>query len=57
MTTHLGVMLLYAATISVVFGTLLRDDVVGQIRLGLSIFFGLVAGAYLVGWLMYFAFA
>ncbi len=57
MTTHLGVMLLYAAAISIVFGTLLRDDVPGQVRLGLRLFVGLVVGAYLVGWLMYFAFA
>jgi len=57
MTTHLGVMLLYAAAISVVFGTLLRDDVRGQLRLGLRIFAGLVAGAYALGWLLYLAFA
>lgn len=57
MTTHLGVMLLYAAAISVVFGTLLRDDVPSQVRLGARIFIGLIAGAYLVGWLLYVAFA
>jgi hypothetical protein len=57
MTTHLGVMLLYAAAISIVFGTLLRDDVPEQVGLGLRIFLGLVAGAFLVGWLLYFAFA
>jgi hypothetical protein len=57
MTTHLGVMLLYAAAISVVFGTLLRDDVPSQLRLGARIFLGLIAGAYLVGWLLYVAFA
>jgi len=57
MTTHLGVMLLYAAAISVVFGTLLRDDVRRQLRLGLRIFAGLVAGAYALGWLLYLAFA
>ncbi|HSG01234.1 MAG TPA: hypothetical protein VLA20_08880 [Vicinamibacterales bacterium] len=57
MTTHFGVMLLYAAAISVVFGTLLRDDVPSQLRLGARIFIGLMAGAYLVGWLLYLAFA
>ena len=57
MTTHLGVMILYAAAIAVVFGTLLRDDTPSQARLGLRIFLGLVIGAYVVGWIMYVAFA
>jgi hypothetical protein len=57
MTTHLGVMLLYAAAIAVVFGTLLRDDTQSQIRLGVRIFVALVIGAYAVGWVMYVAFA
>ena len=57
MTTHLGVMILYAAAIAVVFGTLLRDDTPSQVRLGLRIFLGLVIGAYVVGWIMYVAFA
>lgn len=57
MTTHLGVMILYAAALAVVFGTLLRDDTRGQVRLGLQIFLGLVLGAFVVGWVMYFAFA
>jgi len=57
MTTHLGVMLLYAAAISVVFGTLLRDDGPSQVRLGLRIFAGLVVGAYALSWLLYVAFA
>ena len=57
MTTHLGVMLLYAVAIAVVFGTLLRDDTQSQIRLGVRIFLALVIGAYAVGWVMYVAFA
>ena len=57
MTTHLGVMILYAAALAVLFGTLLRDDTRGQMRLGLQIFLGLVFGAFVVGWVMYFAFA
>ncbi len=56
MTSHLGVMILFAACVSIVFGTLFRDLPPEQIRLGGRIFAALVAGAYAVGWLMYFAF-
>jgi len=45
-------MIVFAACVSVVFGTLLRDDAGDQIRFGLRVFGGLVAGAYLLGWLM-----
>lgn len=54
--THLGVMALFAACVAVVFGTLLRDDFPGQLKLTAKIFGALVIGAYAVGWLMYFAF-
>lgn len=56
MTSHLGVMLLFAACVSVVFGTLLRETTRDQFRLGGRIFLALVAGAYALGWLMYFLF-
>ena len=56
MTTHLGVMILFAACVSTVFGVLLRDDLRDQVRFGGRIFAALVLGAYLLGWLMYFAF-
>jgi len=56
MTTHLGVMLLFAACISVVFGTLLRDDRRDQVRFGARIFTSLVLGAYALGWVMFIAF-
>lgn len=54
--THLGVMALFAACVSAVFGTLLRDDPREQVKVGARIFGALTAGAYAVGWLMYFAF-
>ena len=57
MTSHLGVMILFAAAVAIVFGTLLRDDVRAQRRLATRIFLALVAGAFLLGWVMYFAFA
>ena len=56
MTTHLGVMILFAACVGAVFGTLLRDDVQAGLRLGARIFLALVFGAYGIGWLLYIAF-
>ena len=56
MTSHLGVMVLFAACISIVFGTLFRDAPQEQMRLAGRIFATLVIGGYAVGWLMYLAF-
>lgn len=56
MTSHLGVMLLFAACVSVVFGTLLRDAPRDQFRVGSRIFLALVIGAYALDWLMYLSF-
>ena len=56
MTTHLGVMLLFAALVSAVFGTLVRDEPADQLRLGARIFLAFVASAFVLGWLMFFAF-
>jgi hypothetical protein len=53
MTSHLGVMLLFAVAVSVVFAVLMRDDGGEQVRLGGRIFGGLVGGALVVGWVMY----
>jgi hypothetical protein len=56
MTSHLGLMLLFAGCVSAVFGTLLRDVPRDQGRLGLRIFLALAGGAYLLGWIMYLVF-
>jgi hypothetical protein len=56
MTTHLGVMILFAACVSMVFGTLLRDGIRNELRLASRIFAGLVGGAYVLGWILYFTF-
>lgn len=56
MTAHLGVLILFAACVSIVFGTLLRDTPRDEIRMAAGIFAMLVAGALAVGWLMYFLF-
>jgi hypothetical protein len=52
-TTHLGLMVLFAFFVSVVFAALLRDDPREQLRLGLKMFGGFVAGGIAVGWLLY----
>jgi hypothetical protein len=56
MTTHLGIMVLFVALVSTVFGTLMRDTVRDQVRLGSRIFVSMVLGAYAAGWLLYVAF-
>lgn len=56
MTSHLGVMVLFAACVSVVFATILRETPAAEMRLAARIFAALVLGAYLLGWVMYFAF-
>ena len=53
MTTHLGVMAVFAFFVSVIFATLMRDDPMEQLRLGARLFGGLVAGGVLAGWLLY----
>ncbi|MCC7008380.1 MAG: hypothetical protein IT184_06155 [Acidobacteria bacterium] len=53
MTSHAGLMLIFAACVAIVFATLMRDGGREQMRLGLRIFAGLVAGAFVLGWVMY----
>ena len=56
MTTHLGVMILFAACVATVFGTILREHGRDELRLAARIFTALVFGAYALGWVMYLAF-
>ena len=53
MTTHWGVLVLFATCVAVVFATLGRDEVPAQRALGGRVLGSLVAGAYVVGWLMF----
>lgn len=53
MTSHLGLMVIFALFVSVVFATLTRDEPADQLRLGARLFAGFVAGGILVGWLLY----
>ena len=53
MTTHVGLMIVFALFVSVVFAALMRDEPREQVRLGTKLFGGLVGGGLLVGWLLY----
>ena len=53
MTTHVGVMAIFAFFVSLVFAMLLRDDARAQLRLGLTIFAGFVGAGLVLGWLLY----
>lgn len=52
--THLGLMAIYALLLGVFFALLWRADARPRLRLFLQIFIGMVGGAILLGWLMYF---
>jgi hypothetical protein len=51
--SHLGMLVLFAACVSLVFGALLRDDPKAELQLAVRLFAGLVLGAYAVGWVMF----
>lgn len=53
MTSHLLLMALFAALVSIVFATLLRDAPREQLALGARMFGGFLAVALVLGWLMY----
>ncbi len=53
MTTHLGLMVLFALFVSIVFAALMRDEPREQLLLGARMFGGFVAGGLIVGWLLY----
>ena len=53
MTTHVGLMALFALFVSIVFATLMRDEPREQLLLGARMFAGFVVGGILVGWLLY----
>ena len=53
MTSHLGLMVLFALFVSIVFATLMRETVKEQLHFGLRLFAGFVVAALVMGWLMY----
>jgi hypothetical protein len=52
-TSHLLLLLLFAAPASAVFAALSRDDPRAQLRTGAIMFAGFVGAALVLGWLMY----
>jgi hypothetical protein len=53
MTTHLGLLVLFAALVSTVFAALMRDTPRDQVTLGLKLLGAFVGVALVFGWLMY----
>lgn len=53
MTTHVGLMVVFALFVSVVFATLMRDEPREQIGLGARLFAGFVGAGIAIGWLIY----
>jgi len=52
-TSHVLVMALFAFLVSIVFATLLRDDLSSQIRTAGWMFGTFMAAAFVLGWLLY----
>ena len=53
MTTHLGLMVVFALFVSAVFAALMRDDVPEQLTLFGKLLAGFIAGGIAIGWLLY----
>jgi heme A synthase len=53
-TSHLGLLLLFAACAAAVFAAIAKDSAREQLRTGLKLFAGFVAAAIGLGWLLYF---
>ena len=53
-TSHVGLMILFALFVSVVFATLMRDDPKQQLRFGAQMFAAFVVGGIALGWILYF---
>jgi len=52
-TSHVLVMALFAFLVSIVFATLLRDDLSSQVRTAGWMFGTFMAAAFVLGWLLY----
>ena len=53
MTDHFLLLALFAFFVSLVFAVLLRDEPRAQLQLGLRMFGGVLAAAFVLGWLIY----
>jgi hypothetical protein len=52
-TSHVGLMVLFALCVSVVFAALMRDDPREQLLFGAKLFGGFIAAGVIAGWLLY----
>jgi hypothetical protein len=52
-TSHLGLMIVFALFVSTVFAVLTRDDPKEQIVFGARLFGGFIGAGILIGWLLY----
>ena len=53
MTSHLGLMVLFALFVSIVFAALMRDEPREQLWFGMRLVAGFVGAGVLIGWLLY----
>jgi hypothetical protein len=53
MTSHAGLLVLFAFFVAVVFAVIAHDEPRQQLAMGARIFGGFVAAGLLLGWLMY----
>ena len=53
MTTHVGLMVVFALFVSTVFAALMREEPREQLRLGAKLFAGFVGAGIAIGWLLY----
>ena len=52
MTSHVGLLVLFGAFVSLVFALIMRDDPRDQMRFGGKLFAGFVGAGLLFGWLL-----
>jgi len=52
-TTHLGLMAVFAVFVSVAFAALTRDEPADQLRFGARLFAGFMLVGIVLGWLLY----
>ena len=53
MTSHFGILIVFALFVSVVFAALMRDDPKEQLRFGVRLLAGFIGAALVLSWLMY----
>ncbi|HEV8393446.1 MAG TPA: hypothetical protein VGQ37_04195 [Vicinamibacterales bacterium] len=52
-TSHLGLLLIFSAFVSIAFAVLMRDEPREQVLFGAKLFGTFVGSAVLLGWLLY----